>query len=77
MNGTTAPAGVSYLHPISSIKRRHLPIGGVESVREAYLDQLLILNERHLQRVLKEYVTYFNNARPHQGLDQHCPVPRM
>ncbi len=49
----------------------------IRSVREDCLDHLLILNERHLQRVLQEYVTYFNDARPHQGLDQHCPVPRM
>ncbi len=47
----------------------------VRSVREECLDHLLILNERHLQRVLSEYVTYFNRARPHQSLDQQCPIP--
>ncbi len=49
----------------------------VRSVREECLDRVLIVNERHLQRVLQEYVTYFNHARPHQGLDQQCPVPRV
>jgi transposase InsO family protein len=47
----------------------------IRSVREECLDHLLILNERHLQRVLGEYVTYFNRARPHQSLDQQCPIP--
>jgi hypothetical protein len=34
----------------------------------------VILNERHLRRVMTEYVTYFNHARPHQGINQQCPV---
>jgi len=41
----------------------------IRSVREECLDKILILNTQHLQRVLIEYVTYFNHARPHQGLD--------
>jgi len=36
---------------------------------------MLILNERQLQRVLKEYVTYFNTARPHQGIGGQIPIP--
>ncbi len=47
----------------------------IRSVREECLDKLLILNERHLHRVLIRYVDYFNHARPHQGIDQQCPVP--
>jgi hypothetical protein len=27
-----------------------------------------------LRRVLAEYVTFYNHARPPQGLEQHCPV---
>jgi hypothetical protein len=37
---------------------------------------MLILGERHLYRLIGEYVTYFNHARPHQGIDQRIPVPR-
>jgi transposase InsO family protein len=44
----------------------------IRSVREECLDQLLILNEHHLHRVLIAYTAYFNQARPHQGLNQHC-----
>ena len=46
----------------------------IRSVREECVDQLLILNERHLHHVLTEYTPYFNHARPHQGLSQQCPV---
>jgi transposase InsO family protein len=47
----------------------------VRSAREECLDRLLILNQRHLRRVLQEYVDYYNTARPHQGLDQQAPIP--
>jgi len=43
------------------------------SVRRECLDHLLILHERHLSRVLREYVAYFNNERPHQGINQAIP----
>ena len=46
----------------------------VRSAREECLDHLLITNEAHLRRVLAEYVDHFNHARPHQGLEQRCPV---
>ncbi len=46
----------------------------VRSVREECLDKLLIVNEAHLHRVLREYVRYFNQARPHQGIEQRCPI---
>jgi putative transposase len=46
----------------------------VRTVREECLNQLLIFNETHLRRVLKEYVDYYNHARPHQGLNQQIPI---
>ena len=47
----------------------------LRSVRQECLDHLLILQERQLQRVLNEYMTYFNQARPHQGIAQQIPEP--
>jgi transposase InsO family protein len=47
---------------------------GVRSVREECLDKVIILNERHLRRVLHEYVEYYNTRRPHQGLEQDSPT---
>jgi len=43
------------------------------SVRRECLDHLLILSERHLQHMLREYVRFFNDDRPHQGLAQRLP----
>ncbi len=45
------------------------------SARRACLDHLVIFGERHLARVLREYVASFNRARPHQGLGQARPAP--
>ncbi len=46
----------------------------VHSVREECLDKLLILSEGHLYRVLTTYIAYYTTARPHQGIDQQCPI---
>ncbi len=43
------------------------------SVRRECLDHMLILGESHLYRVIREYVEYFNQARPHQGIEQRIP----
>lgn len=43
------------------------------SARRECLDHMLILGENHLHRVIKEYVEYFNQARPHQGIAQKIP----
>jgi len=43
------------------------------SVRRECLDHILILSEKQLHRVLRSYVEYFNQARPHQGIQQRIP----
>jgi hypothetical protein len=48
----------------------------LRSVRQECLDHLLILYEKQLQRVLDQYVAYFNLARPHQGIQQQIPELR-
>ena len=45
----------------------------MRSVRQECLDHLLILHEKQLQRVLHQYVLYYNQARPHQGIYQQIP----
>jgi transposase InsO family protein len=45
----------------------------VRSVRSECLDHVFIFNERHLQKVLAEYVGYFNDWRPHRSLGQRAP----
>src|SRR4030095_1894233 len=46
------------------------------TLRHECLDHLLILNERHLCDVLREYVAYYNEARTHTSLERNAPEPR-
>jgi len=48
----------------------------VRTAREECLDHILIINEAHLRRVLKEFIDYYNSRRPHQGLNQQSPIHR-
>ena len=43
------------------------------SLRRECLDHVLLLGRRHFDRVLREYVAYFNRDRPHQGIGQRIP----
>ena len=45
----------------------------VGSVRRECVDRMLIVNRRHLEQVLAEYVDHFNGHRPHRFLDQRTP----
>jgi putative transposase len=46
----------------------------VGSVRRECLDRILIVSRTHLERVLREYVAYYNTHRPHRSLEQQPPV---
>ena len=49
----------------------------IRTIREECLDHILILNASHLHKVLLEYTnSYYNCARPHQGLHQRTPLHR-
>jgi putative transposase len=47
----------------------------VKTVRAECLDWLLILNRRHLERVLRVFVEHYNTQRPHRALDLQPPQP--
>ena len=49
----------------------------VRTVRAECLDWLLILNRRHLERVLRVYVDHYNTHRPHRALELQPPQPRQ
>ena len=40
----------------------------VRSVRRECLDYFIIINENQLRNIIKGYIEYYNNYRPHQGL---------
>jgi hypothetical protein len=46
----------------------------VGTVRRDCLDWLLILGQRHLEQVLREYVVHYNAARPHRALELRAPL---
>jgi putative transposase len=48
----------------------------VRTVRTECLDWTLVLGRRHLERVLRTYIAYYNRRRPHRGLDLKTPDPR-
>ena len=51
------------------------PVGErfVGSLRREALDHVLLLDDQHLENVARQYVRYFNTARPHQGIGQRIP----
>ena len=48
----------------------------VGSCRRELLDHVIALNERHLRRLLSEYISYYHDDRTHLGLGKHTPGRR-
>jgi putative transposase len=46
----------------------------VGSLRRECLDHILVLGVLQLVRILKDYIRYFNEPRPHQGIAQRTPA---
>ena len=67
-------AGVNVLSsPVQAPRANAIAERWVGSVRRECLDRMLIVNLRHLEQVLAEYVEHFNGHRPHRPLDQRPP----
>jgi putative transposase len=72
--GVAAATGITKLRTAFRAPRQNATCERfLGSVRRECLDHLLVLGEAHLRRVLREYVQYFNQDRPHQGLAQRIP----
>jgi len=48
----------------------------VRTARQECLDHLIPTSERHLRRVLAEFVDYYNHDRPHRSLGFQAPFPK-
>lgn len=46
------------------------------SIRRECLDHIIVLNERHLMRILRSYFGYCLNVRPHFSLNRNTPTER-
>jgi hypothetical protein len=49
----------------------------VGSLRRELLDHVIVLNQRHLRRLLNEYVRYYHEDRTHLGLGKDTPEGRL
>ncbi len=48
----------------------------VGNCRRDLLDHVIVLNERHLKRLIHEYVRYYNDDRTHLALEKGTPAGR-
>lgn len=48
----------------------------IGSIRRDCLDHMIVLNEKHLRRVLISYFRYYHRWRTHQSLEMDAPDPR-
>jgi transposase InsO family protein len=49
----------------------------VGSVRRDLLDHVIVLNQRHLRRLVKNYIRYYHEDRTHLGLGKDTPSGRV
>ena len=48
----------------------------IGTLRRELLDHVMVLGERHLLRLLRQYVAYYNEDRPHMSLGRDAPIAR-
>jgi len=49
----------------------------VGSCRRDLLDHVIVLNERHLKRLMTEYIRYYHDDRTHLGPQKQTPAGRL
>jgi transposase InsO family protein len=62
--------------PVAAPKAKAHAERWVGTVRRECLDRLLIVSRKALERVLGEYVDYYNTHRPHRALKQRPPLTK-
>ena len=48
----------------------------IGSIRRECLDHVIVMNERHLKKILRSYFSYYHGWRTHQALDMDAPNGR-
>jgi putative transposase len=49
----------------------------IGSIRRECLNEVIVLNEQHLKRLLRSYVGYYHTWRTHRSLAMDAPEPRV
>ena len=48
----------------------------IGTIRCDCLNHVIVVNEQHLRRILRNYLDYYHRYRTHRSLDMDCPEPR-
>jgi hypothetical protein len=48
----------------------------VQNCRRDLLGHVIVLNERHLKRLMNEYISYYHDDRTHLALEKKTPADR-
>ena len=48
----------------------------IGTLRRDCLDHVIVLNDNHLRRILRDYLTYYHRCRTHLSMDKDSPEPR-
>lgn len=48
----------------------------IGSIKRELFDHVIVINQAHAKRLLSNYISYYNNQRPHLGLKKEAPNPR-
>ena len=48
----------------------------IGSIRRECLDNVIVLDARHLRRLLADYLEHYHSWRCHRSLAMDCPAPR-
>jgi hypothetical protein len=69
-------SGIDVIHtPYAAPRSNAIYECCVGRLRRECLDHMLVIGVLPLIRILKEYVSDFNQSRPHQGITQRIPAP--
>jgi len=49
----------------------------IGSLRRECFDHVIVLDERHLKRILREYIDYYHSCRTHLPREKDAPEPRL
>ena len=62
------------LTPVQAPKANAIAERVIGTLRRECLDHFIVINERQLLRVMREYVAHYNSGRPHRSLDLETPT---